>query len=195
MELFTAAELNWTDLTCAKLTQLHDALLVPSRQRHEIDWLQGCSARTAVRELQTRPPWILSLEYMGPELIEHPSSVQFRTVRPRWTLLYSLWTRCRVFMPLCLYISNSLFRRLTEGYLDNILRRKVDKGSHRGAARRYAPADGSSTVAYRFAANQAICVSPWIPKSRRIYVRPQTGPQSAHLWCRQWLSCRQPACL
>ena len=42
-------------------------------------------------------------------------------------------------MPLCLYISNSLFRRLTEGYLDNILRRKVDKGSHRGAARRYAP--------------------------------------------------------
>jgi len=25
-----------------------------------------------------------------------------------------------------------------------------------GAARRYAPADGSSTVAYRFAANQAI---------------------------------------
>jgi len=39
--------------------------------------------------------------------------------------------------------------------------------------RRYAPADGSSTVAYRFAANQ---------KSRRIYVRPRTDPQSAHLW-------------
>jgi len=57
--------------------------------------------------------------------------------------------------------------------------------------------------AYRFAANQAIstytcisalvrvrrklletktCVSPWIQKSRRIYVRPRTGPQSAHLW-------------
>ena len=34
-----------------------------------------------------------------------------------------------------------------------------------GAARRYAPADGSS-----------------IQKSRRIYVRPRTGPQSAHLW-------------
>ena len=34
-----------------------------------------------------------------------------------------------------------------------------------GAARRYAPAaDGSSTVAYRFAANQAICISPWIQK-------------------------------
>ena len=44
------------------------------------------------------------------------------------------------------------------------------------------PVDGSSTVAYRFAANQAICVSPWIQKSRRIYVRPRTGPQSAHLW-------------
>jgi len=26
--------------------------------------------------------------------------------------------------------------------------------------------DGSSTVAYRFAANQAIYVSPWIQKSR-----------------------------
>jgi len=46
-------------------------------------------------------------------------------------------------------------------------------------------ADGSSTVAYRFAANQAIYVSPWIQKSRRIYVRPRTGPQSAHLW---WLA-------
>ena len=29
-------------------------------------------------------------------------------------------------------------------------------------------------------------------ESRRIYVRPRTGPQSAHL---RWLSCRQPACL
>jgi len=26
------------------------------------------------------------------------------------------------------------------------------------------------------------CVSPWIQQSRRIYVRPRTGPQSAHLW-------------
>ena len=33
-------------------------------------------------------------------------------------------------------------------------------------------ADGSSTVAYRFDASQ---------KSRRIYVRTRTGPQSAHL--------------
>jgi len=44
------------------------------------------------------------------------------------------------------------------------------------------PADGSSTVAYRFVANHAICVNPWIKKSRRIYVRPRTGPQSACLW-------------
>jgi len=44
------------------------------------------------------------------------------------------------------------------------------------------PADGSSTVAYRFAANQTICVSLWIQKSRRIYVRPRTGPQSAYIW-------------
>jgi len=47
-----------------------------------------------------------------------------------------------------------------------------------GAARRYAPADGSSTVAYRFPA-----IRPsWIQKSRRIYVHPRTGPQSTHLW-------------
>jgi len=51
----------------------------------------------------------------------------------------------------------------------------------RGGADDMPPAYGSSTVAYRFAANQAVCVSPWIQKSRRIYVRPQTGPQSAHL--------------
>jgi len=44
------------------------------------------------------------------------------------------------------------------------------------------PADGSSTVAYSFSANQAICVSPWLQKkSWRICVRPRTGPQSAHL--------------
>ena len=46
------------------------------------------------------------------------------------------------------------------------------KGIAPWAARRYVPppADGSSTVAYRFGANQAVCFSPW---SRRIYV---------HLW-------------
>jgi len=27
-----------------------------------------------------------------------------------------------------------------------------------------------------------IGVCPWIQKSRRIYIRPRTGPQSAHLW-------------
>ena len=33
----------------------------------------------------------------------------------------------------------------------------------------------------------------WQFNSRRIYVRPRTGPQSTHLW---WpASCRQPACL
>jgi len=37
-------------------------------------------------------------------------------------------------------------------------------------------------VAYRFAANQTICVSPWIQKSRRIHFRPRTGPQSAYIW-------------
>jgi len=31
-------------------------------------------------------------------------------------------------------------------------------------------ANRSSTVAYRFATNQAICVSPWIQKLRQIYV-------------------------
>ena len=29
-------------------------------------------------------------------------------------------------------------------------------------------------------------------KSRRIYIRPRTGPQSAHVWRRWWLNCRQP---
>jgi len=57
---------------------------------------------------------------------------------------------------------------------------KVSSRGRRGET--ISPADGCSTVAYRFAANQAICVSPWIQKSRRIYVRPRTGPQSAHLW-------------
>ena len=38
-----------------------------------------------------------------------------------------------------------------------------------------------------------ICPRRWQFDSRRIYVRPRTGPQSAHLW---WpASCRQPACL
>jgi len=48
-------------------------------------------------------------------------------------------------------------------------------------AGRYAPADCSSTVAYRFAAIQAIFASPSIQTSRRIYVRPRTCQQSAHL--------------
>ena len=56
--------------------------------------------------------------------------------------------------------------------------------SPRGA-RRYAPpaADGSSTLSHRFAVNQAISTyTTRTLKSRRIYVRLRTGPQSAHLW-------------
>jgi len=41
------------------------------------------------------------------------------------------------------------------------------------------PADGSSTVTYRFAANQAITD---LKIAADPYVRPRTGPQSAHLW-------------
>jgi len=41
-------------------------------------------------------------------------------------------------------------------------------------------ANGSSTIAYRFPSSQAICVSPRIQKSRRIYVRPRTGSQRAY---------------
>ena len=40
------------------------------------------------------------------------------------------------------------------------------------------PADGSSMVAYRFAASQAIYVNLWIQKSWWIFV----CPQAAHLW-------------
>ena len=44
-------------------------------------------------------------------------------------------------------------------------------------------ADGSSTLAHRFAVNQAISTyTTRTLKSRRIYVRLRTGPQSAHLW-------------
>ena len=60
--------------------------------------------------------------------------------------------------------------------------RSLDKVSPWGRRDDTPPADGSSTVAYRFAANQAICVSPLTQKSRRIYVRPRTGPQFVHLW-------------
>jgi len=75
------------------------------------------------------------------------------------------------------------------------LTRVINKVSPPGGGGRRADMplpDSSSAVAYRVAADQSICVSPLIQKSRRIYVRPRTGPQSAHLW---WLSCRQPACL
>ena len=41
MELFTAAELNSTELTCIKLTQLDDALLVT---RVGVTKVIGCSA-------------------------------------------------------------------------------------------------------------------------------------------------------
>ena len=52
-----------------------------------------------------------------------------------------------------------------------------------GVARRYPPPMAVRWwLAYRFAANQAICVSSSVQRSRRIYVRPRTGPQPAHLW-------------
>ena len=48
--------------------------------------------------------------------------------------------------------------------LNRIVEDERKQGIAPGTARRYASADGSS-----------------IQKSRRIYVRPRTGPQSAHL--------------
>jgi len=53
----------------------------------------------------------------------------------------------------------------TYSFLANATSNKIYRP---GAARRYAPADGSP-----------------IQKSRLIYVRPRTGTQSAHLWCRR----------
>jgi len=44
-----------------------------------------------------------------------------------------------------------------------------------GKRDKVSPGSGE-TMAYRFAANQAICVSRRIQKSRRIYVRPWVGP-------------------
>jgi len=71
----------------------------------------------------------------------------------------------------------------TDGWIA-LFKNAPTQGGDGGGETICSPADGSSTVAYRFAANQAICVSPWIQKSRRIYVRPRTRtcPQSARLW-------------
>ena len=54
---FTADELNWTEVICNKLTQLHDALLVT---RVSVTKLIGCCSRTGVQFssvhlLRTRP--------------------------------------------------------------------------------------------------------------------------------------------
>jgi len=60
---------------------------------------------------------------------------------------------------------------------DRNARRDEDKMKNEVSVRRrrddMLPADGSSTVAYRIGADR---------KSRRICVRPRTGPQPAHLW-------------
>jgi len=60
---------------------------------------------------------------------------------------------------------------------DRNARRDEDKMKNKVSPRRrrddMLPADGSSTVAYRIGADR---------KSRRICVRPRTGPQPAHLW-------------
>ena len=58
---------------------------------------------------------------------------------------------------------------LSPGPIVSSLMRPVTRYIAPGASRRYAPADGSP-----------------IQKSRLIYVRPRTGTQSAHLWCRRW---------
>ena len=75
-----------------------------------------------------------------------------------------------------------LSRRRSAGILNSSNNRTFNKVSPRGRRDDISPADGSSTVAYRFAANQAISIPTCTLKSRRIYVRPRTGPQSAHLW-------------
>jgi len=58
MELFTAAELKRTDLTCTKLTQLPDALLVA---RVRVTKLIGC--RAAVRSMQFVNSRLVHREY------------------------------------------------------------------------------------------------------------------------------------
>jgi len=47
-------QINWTELACTKLTQLHDASGIGHvRQRHEVDWLQfaNCSYDTIRYEM------------------------------------------------------------------------------------------------------------------------------------------------
>ena len=60
---------------------------------------------------------------------------------------------------------------------------EINKVSPRARRDDMPPADGSSTVAYRFAANQAISRAYLYRymKTADLYVRPRTGPQSAHL--------------
>ena len=77
-----------------------------------------------------------------------------------------------------------MYTRIAITSIDAYFQHGLLKTRHRpGGGETICPAaDGSSTVAYRFAANQAVCASPRIQESRRIYVRPRTSPQSAHLW-------------
>ena len=93
-------------------------------------------------------------------------------------------------MCLCTQASQ-LCQQTVAGRLKNS-QQQIAQGIAPGAARRYAPPP--------MAVRRWHIVSPSIrpsasvrgsKKSPRIYVRPRTGPQSAHLW---WLSCRQPAC-
>ena len=48
--MFTADELDLTDLH--QVDPVTQRIIGHARQRHEADWLQGCSECTAVRELQ-----------------------------------------------------------------------------------------------------------------------------------------------
>ena len=96
------------------------------------------------------------------------------------TLLIAVQCVCRV--SLRRRSRCKLSRRRSAGILNSSNNRTSNKVSPRGRRDDISPADGSSTVAYRFAANQAISIPTCTLKSRRIYVRPRTGPQSAHLW-------------
>jgi len=78
------------------------------------------------------------------------------------------------FVASCILIN----RVSTRNFCRRVICHLYQEGIAPAAARRYAP----PMAVRRWHIVSPPIRPPWIQKSRRIYVRPRTGPQSAHLW-------------
>jgi len=80
LAVFTADELNWTELTCTKMTQLHDALLVTCVGVTKlIGW-----CRAAVRELQISSVQFVCCKHGFTSLFdEHTNTKRYRYAKFR----------------------------------------------------------------------------------------------------------------